>query len=556
MGEGKELRVGVVIVAGRVPAWASRCLAALAGEPGVRLAAVFHPESLAAQRPVRGPWALAERALRRRSAALRRVDPPHVLDQLPVATVGGVSADPPGVTRPADAVPTGPDDASATAGMAGPVAPPLDVLVDLVGVESPTDSLVGLARHGLWRFAFGPERLGAASAVGLADVLDGRPTAEIELLADIGGECPIVLRQGSIRTIAHSWRRHRDHLLLHAVDWPALTCRDTLVGRSAGRAAPPTAAATPTRISRARLARRMLVAKGTRAIRLLQEEQWHVGVVDVAIDAFLRPGDLPPPTWLPGPPRRGSYADPFPCPGGRVIVEWFGLRQRVGSLCVLDPKPSGRLPQPVAQPGHHISYPYVLEHVGQAYCTPETADLGEVGLYRLVGEPPTLEKVTTLVRGVAAVDPTVTFHDGHWWLFFTDRDRDADTDLHAWHAADLFGPWQAHRRNPVKVDVRSSRPAGTPFTCEGTLFRPAMDNAGSYGGRIVVNRVVELTPDDFAEEVAAVVPPFPGAFGRGIHTMAAAGRSTLIDGKRLRVVPSVLPTKLWAHWRRCPAASS
>jgi hypothetical protein len=297
-----------------------------------------------------------------------------------------------------------------------------------------------------------------------------------------------------------------------------------------------------------------LLGRAAQAVRFLQDAQWHVGVVDVPIEAFLRPDDLPPPTWLPGPPRHAFYADPFPDPRGRrVIVERFGLRERVGTLCALDlASPAGQ-PLPIVTPGHHISYPFVFEHAGQTYCTPETADLGEVGLYRLVGEPFRLEKVTTLVDGIPAIDPTVTLHNGRWWLFFTDRDRSFDTDLHLWYARDLLGPWKAHSRNPVKVDVRSSRPAGTPFTCDGTLYRPAMDNSESYGGQLIVNRVVEITPDAFEEEVAAVIPPFPGRFDRGIHTLAAAGRSTIVDGKRLRVVPSALPAKLRAHRYGGPA---
>ncbi|MFP3900239.1 MAG: hypothetical protein ACLFXM_05250, partial [Acidimicrobiia bacterium] len=121
---------------------------------------------------------------------------------------------------------------------------------------------------------------------------------------------------------------------------------------------------------------------------------------------------------------------------------------------------------------------------------------------------------------------------------------DPDADLHVWHAADLVGPWSPHRRNPVKMDVRSARPAGTPFVVDGVLHRPAMDNSRTYGGRVVINRVVELTPDTFEERPAAVVPPFPGPFGRGIHTLAAAGPVTIVDGKRVRTVPTLLPAKV------------
>jgi hypothetical protein len=50
-----------------------------------------------------------------------------------------------------------------------------------------------------------------------------------------------------------------------------------------------------------------------------------------------------------------------------------------------------------------------------------------------------------------------------------------------------------------------------------------------------------------------VIPPFPGPLGRGIHTIAAAGQSTLVDGKRLRFVPSALPAKLRSLRERPPA---
>ena len=246
-----------------------------------------------------------------------------------------------------------------------------------------------------------------------------------------------------------------------------------------------------------------------------------------------------------------------------MIVERFGLRQRAGSLCRLDLAPDadadtrgGRLagraggrPRALATPTRHISYPYVVEEAGRAYVTPETAELGEVGLYRLLDGPPRVEKVATLVDGIAAVDPTVVRHGGRWWLFFTDGGRDPDAALHAWYADRLLGPWRPHARNPVTVDVRCGRPAGTPFTHDGALFRPAMDNSSSYGGRVVITRVLELTPDAFAERTVAVVPPFPGRFGDGLHTIAGAGPVTVVDGKRRAVVPTALPAKMLSYRR-------
>jgi hypothetical protein len=557
-----ELALGVVVGEGPLPLWALRCLEALVAVPGARLRLVLRCGGEAA--PGRA-WAIVDWAARRRSCALRPAGAGALLDGVPEVACGPAAIGPAGVEALA--------------------AADLDVVVDLCGADGIVPLVGAHARHGAWALAFGPERTGPAGPVGAADLLERRPTAIVRLVAHCGGGHSVVLRRGTLRTVAHSWRRHRDQLLLDAVGWPALGCRDLLAGRSpahdpagadgeratravedaraigASGAAAATGAvggADTTRPARplrpGRLAWSLAANRAARLLRAFRDDRWHVGVVDAPISAFLHPEGLPAPTWLPRPPRHAYYADPFPCPDGRsVIVERFELRRRAGSLCRLDldVKADGRTgrtgragrPRHLATPTHHVSYPYVVEEAGVAYVTPETAELGEVGLYRLLDGPPRMEKVATLVDGFAAVDPTIVRHGGRWWLFFTDGGLDPDAALHAWYADRLLGPWRPHARNPVTVDVRCGRPAGTPFTYDGALYRPAMDNSSSYGGRVVITRVLELTPDAFTERMAAVVPPFPGRFGDGLHTIAGAGPVTVVDGKRTTVVPTALPAK-------------
>lgn len=511
-----DLCIGVVVEPGPLPLWVRRCVDGLASEPGVRPAVVVRHDRPAPRRIASSAWVRIERLVTRRSVAPRRTRASLPVEGLPVISAADAAG-----------------------------APDLDVLLDLPGSVGVTAAApVPWPHHGVWRFGFGPEMLPAAGPAAAADLVDGRPTATIRLLADTADGRTTVLRQGIIQTVAHSWTAHRDRLLLRAADWPVLACRDLRAGRVAADVARPVPAASRCRRRVARLVWRVAVNRLTRALRFLRDDQWHIGVVDTPIASFLRPDHLPAPRWLPEPPPDAFYADPFPFAGGRsVVFERCSLRDRIGILCTLDLEAPDQ-PQPLATPGHHIAYPFVLEHGGQTYCTPETAAAGEVGLYGLTGDPARLDKVATLVEGVAAVDPTVTFHDGRWWLFFTDGSRDVDADLHIWYADDLPGPWAPHARNPVKVDVRSARPAGTPFTAGGALHRPAMDNSATYGARVVINRVLQLTPDEFQERTVAVVPPFPGAFGRGIHTLAAAGTVTIVDGKRVRTVPATLPAKL------------
>src|SRR5439155_16783323 len=115
-----------------------------------------------------------------------------------------------------------------------------------------------------------------------------------------------------------------------------------------------------------------------------------------------------------------------------------------------------------------------------------------------------------------------------WWLACTRRDVGENMPLFVWHARSLEGPWEPHALNPVKADIRSSRPAGTPFVHRDILYRPAQDSSRMYGGGIVINRVLRLTPTEFKEEPAAAVEPFSeGPFPDGIHTLSAVGEITL-----------------------------
>ncbi|HKT72646.1 MAG TPA: hypothetical protein VJQ47_07120, partial [Steroidobacteraceae bacterium] len=192
-------------------------------------------------------------------------------------------------------------------------------------------------------------------------------------------------------------------------------------------------------------------------------------------------------------------------------------------------------------PSVHLSYPFLTELDGRLLCLPETHEAREVAIYESEDFPARWRRVATLVAGQAIVDATLFRHGPWWWLAGSEAtSKGNNCELHLWYASDPCGPWTAHPGNPVKLDVRSARPGGTPFVHEGALYRPAQDCSRTYGGRIVINRVVRLTPTAFQEELAAVVDPDGrGPYPHGLHTLSAAGNLTLIDGKRTRFVPAI-----------------
>jgi len=195
---------------------------------------------------------------------------------------------------------------------------------------------------------------------------------------------------------------------------------------------------------------------------------------------------------------------------------------------------------------YHAAYPYVFTHSDAFYCIPETGSAHRVALYKsdTPAGPWILERI--MLEGVPARDSTVFYFDDRWWLFCVVAGADPLAlwaNLHIWHAPEPWGPWEPHRLQPAKTDIHSSRPAGRPFTVDGVLYRPAQDCSPRYGMRTVINRVLTLTPDDFAEAACSTLEPDPlGPYGEGLHTLASAGGLFIIDGNR--TAPTLNPYRV------------
>lgn len=272
--------------------------------------------------------------------------------------------------------------------------------------------------------------------------------------------------------------------------------------------------------------------------------QWNIGVVKAPVAAFLDPEFHPRVEWLPPPRSLEFFADPFGVVHeGRlhVMCERFDRRTQSGSIWIVEWPDGGSFARstPVLHLNGHASYPYLLEDRGKVYCIPETSAAGEVGLYRADRFPLNWRRVGTLLQGFPGVDNTLFRHEDRWWLLSTTSEV-PDGKLYAWYADAIEGPWAPHPQNPIKQDLSSARPGGTPFVHDGALYRPAQDCSKSYGARIVINKILELTPKRFREvRVRTVEPDSKGPYPLGLHTLSAVGALTLVDGLRDR----------WSNWR-------
>jgi hypothetical protein len=283
---------------------------------------------------------------------------------------------------------------------------------------------------------------------------------------------------------------------------------------------------------------------------LFIREKWHVGIVRSPIGAFLTFAQRPPVEWFPQPPRTSFWADPFVMASGgklAILFEDFDQVSSTGQIAEVTSVDGGRTfsaPQRISGGVFdlpiHKSYPYLFKHGGEIFCIPEAWATNEVSLYHALDFPKRWEKVRTLLCGVRAVDPTIIHFDSRWWLFYTDRGQDTNVHLFLSYAADLAGPWTSHPENPIKSDVRGSRPGGTPFIHEGALYRPAQDSTRTYGGGLAIHRVLKINEKEYEEqEVCRLGPGEQGPFLEGFHTLAGAEDLCVVDGKCFVFVPEI-----------------
>lgn len=233
------------------------------------------------------------------------------------------------------------------------------------------------------------------------------------------------------------------------------------------------------------------------------------------------------------PPKEKFWADPFPVKHeGKYFVffEEYLYKDDKAHISVIELSKSGASEAtPVLKRDYHLSYPFMLHWNDRFLMIPETAANKTIEVYSANRFPNEWKLETVLFEGIAARDATLFEIDGVWWMFVAIADTEFSDELHLYYSDSPLGPWKPHRKNPVKSDVRNSRPAGRPFYWQGDLYRPAQDSSQRYGYGMRINKVVQLTPSEFREEEVSQVLPHWRKDLRGTHTLNICDDLTIID---------------------------
>jgi len=402
--------------------------------------------------------------------------------------------------------------------------------------------ILDAARYGVWSFHHDDEQTYRGGPPAFWEIYnDDKITGAILQMLTDKLDAGVILKKGFVKT-KYSYARNRDQILKETSRWPALLCIDILNGQTDKFHAKP--GGTKAQVYHHPRNCQLLVFLFKLIYFNLREvsrsvfftDYWNIGVVKAPISAFLDE-EKPEVDWYPMRSRNRFLADPFCLVDEtdkhrlHIFYETYPFIEAKGKLDYVLYEQSFGPEQELIKEPFHLSYPYPIKENGEYYLVPEAYESNSVFMYKAVDFPLSWEKSHVLMEGFAGIDNTIIKHEDTYWMFTTDRKDGFRHNLKLFYAEDIFSEWVPHPKNPVKTDIRSARPAGTPFFYQGDWYRPSMDYAEKIEGRIFINKVLKLSKTEYEEIQVKIIDPYTDTrFSDKIHTLCDAGDYTIIDG--------------------------
>jgi hypothetical protein len=417
----------------------------------------------------------------------------------------------------------------------------LDVVLSF-GFRILKGDVLKIARHGIWSYHHGDNLVNRGGPAGFWEVMDGVPItgSVLQILTEDLDNGPVIYRSWSPTSDRFSVKANRNNLYWKSSAFVLRKLKDlagnvsvTTTENQLYRPYSNRLFRMPTNLEMlprlSRLTKKYVASKFESA---LHQDQWEIayrfktGSSD-SNNTFYRFKSLTP-------PKDRFWADPCAIKVGNtyyVFIEEYLNETSKGHISVIELDRSGVVsgPTTVLDRPYHLSYPCVFEWQNDYYMVPESAANKTVELYRSTSFPFEWKLEKVLLTDIRAKDATLVEIDGKWWMFVSIAEESIPDELYLFFADNPLGPWSPHPRNPVKSDVRGSRPAGKLFNWNDDLYRPAQNSSGRYGYGMSINRITRLDREGFAEEEVSQVLPNWRKNLKGTHTLSIAGDLTVID---------------------------
>ena len=275
-------------------------------------------------------------------------------------------------------------------------------------------------------------------------------------------------------------------------------------------------------------------------------KQWSIGISESSIENIIKNKEIKYFfKWIPVNNNYQFFADPFifKSLSGKycILYEELDYKKQYGYICqfTLNNEFDVISKKVLLETKSHLSYPFIFYENNEMYVFPESSASGKLSCYQYDYKTQSLSFVKDIID-LPLLDSTILKHHDIYWIFCTIRGTGSNNKLSLFYSKNLFGPYLPHKKNPVKIDIKSSRPAGKIIEIDGILYRPTQNSGNYYGGSINLNRIFELDENNFREEhYMSITTDKKSEFNFGLHTINYADDLIVIDGLKRVFVPHI-----------------
>ncbi len=238
------------------------------------------------------------------------------------------------------------------------------------------------------------------------------------------------------------------------------------------------------------------------------------------------------------PPKDRFWADPHILKkNGKyyIFIEELIYGEDKGFISVIEMDEDGNYIDPVKvlEEEYHLSYPFVFEDKGIIYMIPESKENKTIQLYKCISFPFKWKLEKVLMDDIRAVDTTITYKDGKYWMFTNiakNKEYSLNDELFLFSSNRLItNNWESSLNNPIVSDVKNARSAGKLFYKDDKLYRPSQNCSKHYGYATNINQVFELNKESYKEKKIETILPSGLKNVFATHTFNSVDNLTLID---------------------------
>lgn len=242
-------------------------------------------------------------------------------------------------------------------------------------------------------------------------------------------------------------------------------------------------------------------------------------------------------SWMQHNCRDRFFADPFILDYNdeiiEVLVEEFFYSEWRGmiSLLTVDRKTYRLLDRKcLLDLPTHLSFPFIWRENGETFVMPENCESGELAIYKYDSKMKALNDKRILIDE-PLVDPVLYSSSRKYYIIATKDGESSNSDLYVYIAEEFNGKYRQISSNPVKSDIRSTRPAGSVFEYKGEKYRFGQNCEQSYGAGVTLNRIDSLSGEVFQEtEMFEIMGSQINEYREGFHTVNVYKDLCVVDG--------------------------